>query len=168
MSKLQEKFDQLLEEQEALRKKFQTTAQELFKDTTKEFFAGNPSITAVVWTQYTPYFNDGDTCEFSVGEPTFTNAPDPENVHYGDYDGDAEDVFAVDNPRWALTCDREYYKETQDAIAKAGGIDVDSCEAFSRMIQSSAMEDVMLAMFDNHVKVIATREGFSVDEYDHD
>jgi hypothetical protein len=36
------------------------------------------------------------------------------------------------------------------------------------MIQSSEFEDVMLAMFDNHSKVIATRDGFDVEEYDHD
>ena len=168
MSALQEKFDQLIAEQEELRRKFQTTAQALFKETTKEFFEGNPAITAVVWTQYTPYFNDGDTCEFRVNEPTFTNAPDPENVRWGEYNGDEENVFAVENISYVMTSDRDYYKEDREAIEKAGGIDVDSCEAFSRMIQSSAMEDVMLAMFDDHVQVIATRDGFEVNDYDHD
>lgn len=33
-----------------------------------EFFAANPTIEAVKWTQYTPYFNDGDPCVFHVGE----------------------------------------------------------------------------------------------------
>jgi hypothetical protein len=42
------------------------------------------------------------------------------------------------------------------------------CNAFSRMICSSEMEDVMKAMFGDHVKVVATREGFDVDDYDHD
>ena len=168
MSALQEKFDQLIAEQEELRRKFQATAQELFKQTTKEFFDSNPAITAVVWSQYTPYFNDGDTCEFRVNEPTFTNAPDPENVRWGEYNGDEENVFAVENISYVMTSDRDYYKEDREAIQKAGGIDVDSCEAFSRMIQSSAMEDVMKAMFDDHVQVIATRDGFEVNDYDHD
>lgn len=30
----------------------------------KEFFNDNPKIKEVKWTQYTPYFNDGDTCTF--------------------------------------------------------------------------------------------------------
>lgn len=168
MSKLQEKFDKLLDEQEELRRKFQATAQELFKETTKEFFDSNPAITAVVWTQYTPYFNDGDTCEFGVNSPTFTNAPDPENVNWGSYDGDEEGVFAVENISYVMNSDRDYYKNEQEAIKKAGVIDVDSCEAFQRMICSSAMEDVMQAMFGNHVKVIATRDGFDIQDYDHD
>lgn len=168
MSALQEKFDQLLTEQEELRRKFQVTAQQLFKETTKEFFDGNPSISAVVWTQYTPYFNDGDTCTFNVNSPTFTNAPDPENVRWGEYSGDEEGVFAVENMQYAMKSDSEYYKADQEAIRKAGGVDVDSCEAFERMICSSAMEDVMLAMFGDHVQVIATRDGFEVNDYDHD
>lgn len=168
MSALQEKFDQLLSEQEELRRKFQVTAQQLFKETTKEFFDGNPAIKAVVWTQYTPYFNDGDTCTFGVNSPTFTNAPDAENVRWGEYEGDEEDVFAVENPAWVMKSDSEYYNDDKEAIQKAGGIDVDSCEAFDRMICSSAMEEVMLAMFGDHVKVIATRDGFEVEEYEHD
>lgn len=31
----------------------------------------HPSIRAVCWIQYTPYFNDGEPCEFGVGTPEF-------------------------------------------------------------------------------------------------
>ena len=157
MSDLQTAFDKLLDEQRELQKKFQATAQALFKETTKEFFDKNANITAIVWTQYTPYFNDGDTCEFSVNEPTFTNAPDPENVRWGEYDGDDE-VAADGSEIFAW----ESWGEPPE------GINVSMCEAFGRMIQSSEMEDVMKAMFGDHVKVVATREGFDVDDYDHD
>lgn len=157
MSDLQTAFDKLLDEQRELQKKFQATAQALFKETTKEFFDKNANITAIVWTQYTPYFNDGDTCEFSVNEPTFTNAPDPESVRWGEYDGD-EEVAADGSEIFAW----ESWGEPPE------GINVNMCEAFGRMIQSSEMEDVMKAMFGDHVKVVATREGFDVDDYDHD
>lgn len=157
MSDLQSAFDKLLDEQRELQKKFQATAQALFKETTKEFFDKNPNVTAIVWTQYTPYFNDGDTCEFNVNDATFTNAPDPENVRWGEYDGDEEkaadgsEIFAWEG--WG------------DAPED---LNVDMCNSFSRMICSSEMEDVMKAMFGDHVKVVATREGFDVDDYDHD
>lgn len=157
MSDLQSAFDKLIAEQRELQAKFQKTAQALFKETTKEFFDKNPNVTAIVWTQYTPYFNDGDTCVFSVNEPTFTNAPDPHNVRWGEYDGDEEtaadgsEIFA-----W------EGWGECPQNLNRS------MCDAFSRMIQSSEMEDVMEAMFGDHVKVVATREGFDVDDYDHD
>lgn len=31
-----------------------------------EAFRRNPLIKCMIWTQYTPYFNDGDPCEFSA------------------------------------------------------------------------------------------------------
>lgn len=157
MTTLQSAFDSLLEQQRELQKKFQTTAQALFKETTKEFFDKNPNVTAIVWTQYTPYFNDGDTCEFGVNDATFTNAPDPHSVRWGEYDGDHEtaedgsEIFAWES--WG------------DAPE---GLDTEMCKSFNRMICSGEMEDVMKAMFGDHVKVVATREGFDVDEYDHD
>ena len=157
MSDLQTAFDNLINEQRELQKKFQETAQKLFMETTKEFFKLNPKVTGIVWNQYTPYFNDGDTCEFSVNEPSFTNAPDPESVKWGEYDGDEEtaedgsEIVVYDG--WG----------TMPAI-----FDKVSCDSFSRMIQSSEMEDVMKAMFGDHVTVVATREGFEVNDYDHD
>lgn len=36
----------------------------------------DPLITEFGWTQYTPYFNDGDVCEFSVNEPWFRTTSD--------------------------------------------------------------------------------------------
>ena len=168
MSALQTAFDQLLNDQAELKRKFQEQAQSLFKDITKEFFEKNPGVTGVVWTQYTPYFNDGDTCTFGVNSPTFTNAPDTENVRWGEYDGDVEGVWACENIGYVLNSDRDYYKETKDMILAAGGVDADSCIMFDKAITSGEMEDVMQAMFGDHVKVIATRDGFDVQEYDHD
>ena len=168
---IQSKLDDLIAAQEALAAKFREEAQELFKDVTKEFFETNPSIKAIVWTQYTPYFNDGDECLFSVQAPTFTNAEgeDIENVtSYGEYDGDNDDVWAIDNFSWALGKGREYHEKEAALIEASGGVDLKSVEAFSAMLQSGEMESVMLAMFDNHSKVVATRDGFDVEEYDHD
>jgi hypothetical protein len=168
---IQNKLDELIAAQEALAAKFRAEAQQLFKEVTKEFFETNPGIKAVIWTQYTPYFNDGDECVFSVNSPTFTNAEgvDLEDVSsYGEYDGENDQVWASDNLEWALGKGRQYHKETADLIEANGGIDFESVNSFSAMLQSSEMKDVMLAMFDNHVKVVATREGFDVNEYDHD
>ena len=168
MTTLQEKFHQLLAEQAELKRKFQEQAQEMFKGVTKEFFEKNPGVTAVVWTQYTPYFNDGDECVFRVHTPTFTNAPDPENVRWGEYDGDEEDVWAVDNIRYILNSDRAYYADERELILSKGGVNVESCEAFTSVINSSEMEDIFRAMFGDHVQVVATREGFTTTDYEHD
>ena len=170
MSTLQSAFEQLISDQAELHRKFQTQAQSLFKDITKEFFDKNPGITGVIWTQYTPYFNDGDTCEFRVGDLTFTNAPLDElgDIRWGDYEGETEGVWAAENIAHVLQSDRGYYQDTKNMILAAGGVDATSCSLFSKAVGSNEMESVMQAMFGDHVKVIATRDGFEVDEYDHD
>jgi hypothetical protein len=171
MSKLQTTFDKFIADQAEMQRKFQEQAQALFKEITKEFFDKNPGITGVVWTQYTPYFNDGDTCEFSVGDPTFTNAPIDElsSVLYGEYDGDTEGVWAAESVGHVLTSAYKWkwYEETADLIKASGGVDAESCNLFAKAVCSSEMRDVMKAMFDDHSKVIATRDGFDVDGYDH-
>lgn len=155
MSELKTQFNKLIEQQRKLQVEFQKTAQALFKETTKEFFDKNPNVTAIIWTQYAPYFNDGDECVFSVHPASFTNANDAGNVRWGEYDGEEEDVWVYDTD----------YGSTDGAEEC---LNTDMADEFSDMIQTAEMEDVMEAMFGNHVKVIATRDGFEVDGYDHD
>lgn len=168
MSKMQEEFDKLLEEREELNKRFQAKAQELFKETTKEFFDKNPGITAIIWTQYTPFFNDGESCVFSVGEPYFTNANEEQMddvTSYGEYEGEDEGVWSESD--WIFTSDSDYCRERREGMDFTQ-IDGRSISKFSSMIQSSEMEDVMEAMFGDHVRVVATRDGFDVQDHDHD
>lgn len=171
MSELQNKFDQLISEQKALQQKFQETAQSLFKETMKEFWDKNPGVTAVVWTQYQQFWNDGEECCFQVYDPVFTNATNDElyNVNpYGEYVGDDESVWATENISHVLSSDRDWHVDTKNKIIATGGIDAESCSLLSKMICSNELQDVMLAMFGNHVKIIADRNGFDVDEFDHD
>jgi hypothetical protein len=170
MSTLQEKFDNLLIEQEKLIKQFQDTAQELFKETTKEFFDGNPGVKAVIWSQYTPYWNDGAECIFSVNDPSFTNATGDQlhDITYGEYEGDDEGIWVCES--WGLDSTSDWGKEIKNEItAKSDDIiDFGSCVSFAKMIQSGAMSDVMLAMFGNHVRIIVTRDGFDIQNYEHE
>lgn len=169
MSDLQQKFDELVKKQEELTRQFQTEARAIFKETFKLFFEKSPGVKAVIWTQYTPYFNDGEECVFSVNDPTFTNATgdDVHEVNYGEYEGDNEGVWAAE--LYLLTGNTEWARNIQASVEKAGGgVDTKACRQLAEMIQSSTMEDLMKTMFGNHVKVIATEEGFSVDDYDHD
>lgn len=60
-----------------LRKEFPT----MFSD----IFTTAPKLKSVSWTQYTPYFNDGDTCEFSA------HVSDLDINGRSEYDDDDED-----------------------------------------------------------------------------
>ena len=169
METLQSRFDALIEEQRALKAKFQTEAQAMFKETMKEFFDKNPGISALKWSQYTPYFNDGNACEFNVNDVYFTNASPEEldNVnHHGVYEGEDETVWVVRSVKYTLSS--KYHAEDAAKIRAAGGVDVDSCQLIDKMIQSSEMEDIMEEMFGDHVVITATRDGFDVNDYEHD
>lgn len=157
MSDLQTQFDHLISEHQRIRAEFQKSAQELFKNITKEFFATNPGIKAVKWSQYTPYFNDGDACVFRVNDAYFTNASGEEldNVsHWGEYEGEDESIEVFSS--WNL----------KDKPLE--GVDAAQVRLFESMISTGAMEEVLEEMFGDHVIITATAEGFDVAEYEHD
>lgn len=130
----------------------------LFKEVVVEFFESNPGLTAIVWAQYVPYFNDGDACEFTVSGPVFTNASAdqlPNVSHYGEYEGsDEDDVLVLQgyNVR-----NKQY-----------DGINSQSVQSMENLIYSGVLCDILQDLFGEHSIVVATREGFDVSEYDHD
>lgn len=150
-------FDEMNKEMAELKKVYQKRAQEVFKTAFKQFFESNPEANVVGWSQYTPYFNDGDACIFQskAAYAFVSNAKDYENISYGSYDGDDESVW-VDDPDYG-----DYYEE---AIPKSTVVHA----AILRRMLGKIDDTVFLEMFGDHVKVFATREGFDVQEYDHD
>lgn len=144
-------FTNLIERYEAARAALMAEGKEAIEKEFQAIFERHPELTVIKWTQYTPYFNDGEECVFSVNEFNISNATDVENVSaWGDYDGDEEDVFVVS--KWNDRAEKKY-------------ADVWELEAFA---QSDIGEDLFRDIFDNHVTVIATRDGIEVEEYDHD
>lgn len=145
------------------KKKFQDEIKDKMKLAFKEFFDANPEVEEMTWVQYTPWFNDGDTCEFSVNDiviPVYLNddeREEAEDCHYYDLEG-----FQIDN----------YYKERLTDAEEVFG--ADRAKELATAIKEfrsdfhSIPEEVMEGVFNNHVKVTATREGFEVEEYEHD
>ena len=85
-----------------------------------------------------------------------------DDIRYGEYDGKNEDVsvlssYFTPNSQWSRKEDNEYAKL----------IDFETFKAVGQLMTSSEMKDVMLTTFGDHVRVVATREGFSIDEFDH-
>ena len=54
----------------ALKESMSLRFQDSLKGVFKEVFERHPNITKLTWTQYTPYFNDGEPCVFSVNDMT--------------------------------------------------------------------------------------------------
>jgi hypothetical protein len=52
----------------ALKAEMQENSKVLMKEAFREFLEKYDVVDNIFWTQYTPYFNDGEACEFSVGD----------------------------------------------------------------------------------------------------
>ncbi len=139
-NKLQEQINQLLE-------KARAEGQVMFSDACKKLFDAYPELKAFRWTQYTPYFCDGDPCEFGVNECHVAfNIEVPENV--GDSWRD-DGFYEVRTYRDRV----EPFAEIQDAVDTVRGL---------------LSEDTCLSLFGDHVEVTVDRDGASTSEYSHD
>lgn len=123
-----------------LKTKMQEHGKEALKSAFAEVFEKHPKLESLTWCQYTPYFNDGDSCTFGVHE--FDKA-----VYAGE---------EIEGPTYEpYDHEPSLPKNVQTAV-----------KALCKNMQ--ALEEVLLVVFNDHVEITATRNGFTVDEYSHD
>lgn len=160
---MKEKIESILKELQEIQTETQQRLQKSIKELFSEFWVNNPGIQTVSWTQYAPYFNDGDPCVFYVNDPAFTN------FRLEDSDAGVREVV------WA---DYENKEKNQVSFSKWNFKDIiniykidansDEIESLATFLCSSLMSDVMEDTFGSDSLVIATRDGFEVEEYEHD
>lgn len=124
----------------------------------KELFASTPEIKAIMWVQYTPYFNDGEPCTFSVNEPSFTNAEgdDLDLAGRWEYTGENDQVWVYDGYGFDTP------KNTNPTHL------VPLFKEVTKLLTSSTMKDILLTSFGDHAEVTVTAETIKVSEYEHD
>jgi hypothetical protein len=152
------KLDAIITKVKELKTLMQTQGKEALKDAFQEFFEAHPEAKCIVWTQYTPYFNDGDACEFRVNELALKLNKTPSE------DTSAEDDDFEDNDDYESDIyDLKYGKKTLTVAEAKLVADFTSLEK-----ATGQLDEVFELVFGDHVKVRATRNGFDVTEYDHD
>lgn len=109
-----------------------------------DLFDANPTIRAVGWQQYTPYFNDGEECVFGVNDFVFATE-----------DVDPKKEPQEDNGPWRSTYGRSGSSAEGEAV-----------KGLYRKLNE--VDGILKAAFGDHVSVVATREGFHTFEYKHD
>lgn len=149
MTDTYETIKDLVKEFEDLRKDFRKKGEKLLKTAFKEFFSANPKIKQIYWTQYTPYFNDGDECTFNVHDFYA-------NVGEKDYD------FAREH-------EIEDNEGTMSHYSTTPGFEPEQ-KAFKKFVQimNTLPDEIYKDTFGDHCQVIANRKGFDVEEYEHD
>ena len=144
-----------------LQKELQDKSSEIFLSSFKNLFEETPKLKSFAWSQYTPYFNDGETCTFSA------------NVDYIYING-----ICVDDSDWisekTITNYGTWNRETKKF---EGRTEVSNLNYDSELVKANDEireflynfdEDFFMAQFGDHAKVTVTEEGVSVDEYEHD
>lgn len=172
-----DKINAKTRELEEKRKEFMKELQQDFVPITKEFFNEVPLVQAVVWTQYTPYFNDGDECVFSVHEPNFVvSGFDPDELESPYEYEDDEKYRTLSTGNWIedIARYREYknadwakssIEKLEQNIKDYPGYDA-KITAFADFLQSN--EELLNDLYGDHVAVYLTEDNVVVEEYDHD
>lgn len=155
-------MQELIDEYKVVKAEFQKKLRAGLKDVFKEFFEKTPEIKTIRWTQYTPYFNDGEECVFSVNDPYFSNVTDLDKLtEYGELDDGNEGEFSVD-AGWGMN----YYREKGEIVVSDETIQ--SCKKLASLIQAHELEDVLRATFGDHSYVTITADKMVAEEYDHE
>lgn len=168
--------NQLQQEIESLKVRYQESMKQKFNEITKSFFNECPEVKALVWSQYTPYFNDGEACVFSINEVYAIVAGfdpdellDPYEYEYGEdgaetltYGKDLEDTLArFSNYSWGV----DKVKKITEQESKYPGY----FEKAGRMISLiNENEELMETMFGDHAAVYLMKDRVIVEEYSHD
>jgi len=173
-SALATKLAKLKKQQAAVEKEMANVAKAAFKEMSVAVFKANPALISFSWSQYTPYWNDGDTCEFSASGdyPTIVfTSPDGKLVkndenqgelNYIDEDGEVigDDVIEQDGEFDVVAADdpgTKYAKQIEKLSSKV-----------SKFL-SNFTDDDFLTMFGDHTFVTVNRSGkVETEDYEHE
>jgi hypothetical protein len=149
-------------EMEEKQKELQKRAREVFHEEIQGLFATYPELQSVSWTQYTPYFNDGDECIFRCGGNSSVNinlyGPDPETgplTPKGDYEAESktEHYFSRYSTNPAPAESEPWQKRAAWDVTR---------------ICSTLGDSLMKDIFGDHVLVMIGRDKIVVDNYEHE
>jgi len=149
------------------RKAYDTALGEAGKQTRDEFAQALgktlPEGFAVQWAQYTPYFNDGEACTFSVHEPAVFkvehNGTTREFVNYKSEASLYEACYGIDR-----------YGGSDKYDPKAiDGLTRDHLKAFADAWAAAHDEDMLERIWGDHARIVVKSDGtWTLNDHDHD
>jgi len=142
-------LDEIRKRKNELQQQIEREGKEALKTVFLEMFQSCPEVLAVRWSQYTPYFNDGDPCVFMALDFRYELAGAVAPKYGSDGDDDEPKSYEL------------YSLRNNDAFRSLSA-------RLKRFEKESRDQEVMRSVFGDHVRVTATRLGFEVEEYEHD
>lgn len=133
--------------------KMKKEGEKALKDHLNKFLDEHPEIEALRWEQYTPHFNDGDACLFSMNDISVqlaSNAVGATSDEKTTDDDDDDDGNFIES----YELDKKHSK-----IAEA----VEELHS-----ELEEVEDILQEVLGDHSRITVTRDKIDVEEYDHD
>lgn len=225
LNTLKKEHKTLQEQINALNEKMRDNSKELMKEAFRGFLEKYDEVVeSLFWTQYTPYFNDGEACEFGVHDVHILLKNDEDACDYEGstlYDKENISELKANIAKWeawekdpmkeALKHKEQYIKrynrnpfdpkndysygrreyKTEEDLMREWKPYYSSKETLQEQLQTAELivskypnlkkdykeiqsmigdidEDLMRAMFGDHVKVVVSADGIEVEDYQHD
>lgn len=140
----------------------------------------HPRFVAIHWHQYTPYFNDGEPCFFSVDDIYFRILDEGEES----VDVDAERERLESEGTWRymddgesawlhsgeLTMGKVRWNREVSAyeVLSPPPTGVDAITEVAELMSSGHFENALMGLFGDHADVLITRDKIVIEEYDHE
>lgn len=147
-----------IENRKRIEKELAENGKKLLHGHLQDFMDKHPRIASLRWTQYTPFFNDGDPCVFGVHGLTFKaeGAADEEETE------DAEETEYGDG----------YLCEYDSVAKKEYKAELEAVVKLEEQLGSQELEPVCQDAFGDHVRVTVVRKNGKVivetEDYEHD
>lgn len=158
-------FEQIAKGKEEIKKIKSELSEKLkanFHGLTKELFNSYPELKSIGWRQYTPYFNDGEACEFNALHKYPTINGNDEN--YGE-SKQPEGVLDIVKLGSETIYDSNWKKIPNPDYNPYYNEIVKTVKEFLNQFDDDDME----GLFGDHVSVHVTSEGVIIEDYsDHD
>lgn len=167
------------------RKQMTAAIREVLENGLVSLFDTYEFLGSIGWTQYTPYFNDGDTCVFgsTITEPSLNSVKDieedttrnegyehgedfsahsEENI-YGEYDRGARNYSKFPNPDY----DPAYAECEHAVVAFLTTLAGNEARSYHDTTPTT-FDSALMQIFGDHAQITITRDGIQVNEYHHD
>lgn len=141
-------------------------AQENLKPALIEFITKYPEIRAFAWTQYAPYFNDGEPCVFSVHDLMFLPATVSEET-LSNEDLTVNEIEENGGFYFWTYGDKRTTKKDLAEKAKEAGLSIETvqaCDDLNHMITSIG-EDILEEVFGSDAQIIVADGDVDVQDY---
>lgn len=157
LSKLQEKNSQILK----LKKEIKEISSGLFDQFRDYIFNKYSELESFGWVQFTPYFNDGDTCVFyaDTNYLKINNETAEESEWFSP-------ITITNYGTWNNQL-RKYENRTEETNKNYNQVLIDAYNEITDFL-SNFDDDFYLSKFGDHAEITVTKSGLDISDYDHD